>query len=42
MPMRDPEIGLREIRETAAARLPGARVRRLLMWRYSLVYTRPA
>jgi SAM-dependent methyltransferase len=42
MPMRDPETGLREIRETAAARLPGARVRRLLMWRYSLVYTRPA
>ncbi|GAB2513004.1 class I SAM-dependent methyltransferase [Nocardiopsis aegyptia] len=42
MPMRDPEMGLREIRETAADVLPGSRVRRLLMWRYSLVYTRPA
>lgn len=42
MPMRDPEMGLRDIRATAAKVLPGSRVRRLLMWRYSLVYTRPA
>ncbi|MFC3998365.1 class I SAM-dependent methyltransferase [Nocardiopsis sediminis] len=42
MPMRDPEIGLREIRTAAADTLPGARVRRLLFYRYSLTYTRPA
>lgn len=42
MPMRDPETGLREIAEEAGEVLPGARVRRLLFWRYSLLYTRPA
>ncbi|MCY9786230.1 class I SAM-dependent methyltransferase [Nocardiopsis sp. EMB25] len=41
MPMRDPETSLREIGATAARHLPGAHLRRLLMWRYSLVYTRP-
>ncbi|KOX11201.1 bifunctional 2-polyprenyl-6-hydroxyphenol methylase/3-demethylubiquinol 3-O-methyltransferase UbiG [Nocardiopsis sp. NRRL B-16309] len=41
MPMREPEMGLREIRATAAEVLPGSRVRRLLMWRYSLFHTRP-
>ncbi|WP_017569486.1 methyltransferase domain-containing protein, partial [Nocardiopsis halotolerans] len=42
MPVRDPEMSLREIVEETAEILPGARVRRLLFWRYSLVYTRPA
>lgn len=42
MPVRDPCMGLDEIREAAGRHLPGARVRRLLFWRYSLVYTRPA
>ncbi|MFI6575528.1 class I SAM-dependent methyltransferase [Nocardiopsis sp. NPDC050513] len=41
MPVRDPEMSLREIAVAAARHLPGARLRRLLMWRYSLVYTRP-
>ncbi|WP_159944183.1 MULTISPECIES: bifunctional 2-polyprenyl-6-hydroxyphenol methylase/3-demethylubiquinol 3-O-methyltransferase UbiG [unclassified Nocardiopsis] len=41
-PVRDPEMSLREITAEAAERLPGSRVRRLLFWRYSLVYTRPA
>ncbi|WP_116246431.1 bifunctional 2-polyprenyl-6-hydroxyphenol methylase/3-demethylubiquinol 3-O-methyltransferase UbiG [Nocardiopsis sp. FIRDI 009] len=40
-PTRDPETSLREIGVAAARHLPGARLRRLLMWRYSLVYTRP-
>lgn len=42
MPVRDPAMGLREIAEEAGEVLPGARLRRLLFWRYSLVYTRPA
>ncbi|OLT27807.1 methyltransferase type 11 [Nocardiopsis sp. CNR-923] len=41
MPMREPGMSLREIGVAAARHLPGARLRRLLMWRYSLVYTRP-
>ncbi|PDP85889.1 SAM-dependent methyltransferase [Glycomyces fuscus] len=42
MPVRDPGMGLREIAQEAGKALPGARLRRLLFWRYSLVYTRPA
>lgn len=42
MRVRDPVETLPEIRAEAARRLPGARVRRLLFWRYSLVWTRPA
>ncbi|WP_157117084.1 hypothetical protein [Nocardia vaccinii] len=33
---------LAEIRRAAAECLPGARIRRRLFWRYSLVYDRPA
>ncbi|NYH52352.1 SAM-dependent methyltransferase [Nocardiopsis arvandica] len=42
MPVCDPRMSLREIAVEAAERLPGARLRRLLFWRYSLLYTRPA
>lgn len=42
MPVRDARMSLREIAGEAAERLSGARLRRLLFWRYSLVYTRPA
>lgn len=42
MHVRDPVETLPQIRAEAARRLPGARVRRLLFWRYSLVWTRPA
>jgi SAM-dependent methyltransferase len=42
MPVRDPGMSLREIAEEAGKALPGARLRRLLFWRYSLLYTRPA
>lgn len=39
--LREPRMSLAEIRRASRLRLPGARVRRLLFWRYSLVYTRP-
>ncbi|MGH3761772.1 hypothetical protein [Actinophytocola sp.] len=38
-PVRDPDLTLRQIRERAREPLPGARVRRHLYFRYSLVYT---
>jgi len=42
MPVREPDMDLDEIAEAVRGHLPGARLRRLLFWRYSLVYTRPA
>lgn len=42
MPVLDPVLTVREVRERAAAVLPGVRVRRLLFWRYLLVWRRPA
>ena len=41
-PIRDPEMTLKEIRREAEALLPGARIRRHLYWRYSLVYKKTA
>jgi len=41
MPMRDPELTTREVRRQASAVLPGARVRRLVYWRYLLTWTAP-
>ncbi|WP_407565991.1 class I SAM-dependent methyltransferase [Streptomyces sp. 184] len=41
-PTADPAETLAEIRAAAAAELPGARIRRRLFWRYSLVYDAPA
>jgi 2-polyprenyl-3-methyl-5-hydroxy-6-metoxy-1,4-benzoquinol methylase len=40
-PTREPEATLAEIRATADHVLPGARVRRRLFWRYTLVHRRP-
>ncbi|MDT0269772.1 class I SAM-dependent methyltransferase [Streptomyces sp. DSM 44915] len=40
-PVRQPTVPLPEIRTTAARLLPGCRVRRLLFWRYLLVYRQP-
>ncbi|NUS91320.1 MAG: class I SAM-dependent methyltransferase [Nocardia sp.] len=40
-PVADPVELLAEIRTAVAAELPGARVRRRLFWRYSLVYDAP-
>ena len=41
-PVRDPEMSFREVRRRAAELLPGSTYRRLIFWRYLLIYTRPA
>ncbi|WP_063057739.1 class I SAM-dependent methyltransferase [Nocardia sienata] len=41
-PVADPRETLAEIRAAVAAELPGARIRRRMFWRYSLVYDAPA
>ncbi|MEV6136945.1 class I SAM-dependent methyltransferase [Nocardia sp. NPDC051990] len=38
----DPPLTTRQVRAQVAAILPGARVRRLVFWRYSLVWRKPA
>ncbi|MGP3918740.1 class I SAM-dependent methyltransferase [Nonomuraea sp. 10N515B] len=40
-PVKQPEMSLEEIRKEAATLLPGATIRRLLFWRYLLVYREP-
>ncbi|MEV6280696.1 methyltransferase domain-containing protein [Nocardia sp. NPDC051832] len=42
MIVHDPADTLTEIRRAAASAVPGARIRRRLLWRYSLHWTRPA
>ena len=41
MPVAAPELTVRQVRQQARALLPGARVRRLLFWRYLLEWERP-
>ncbi|MEU9836317.1 class I SAM-dependent methyltransferase [Streptosporangium sp. NPDC048047] len=41
-PTADPQETLTDIRAAAARELPGARIRRRLFWRYTLVYDAPA
>lgn len=41
-PTADPQETLADIRAAAALELPGARIRRRLFWRYTLVYDAPA
>lgn len=41
MPVRDPVLTTREVRAHARVVLPHVRVRRLLFWRYLLVWRRP-
>lgn len=41
MPVRDPELSLREIGVAAAQALPGAAMRRRLFWRYTLSWRAP-
>ena len=41
-PVRDPEHSYGEVRAAARSILPGARWRRRLYWRYSLVWQSPA
>jgi 2-polyprenyl-3-methyl-5-hydroxy-6-metoxy-1,4-benzoquinol methylase len=40
-PIAAPQHTLAELRQAAAAVLPGARIRRRLFWRYSLTFTAP-
>jgi SAM-dependent methyltransferase len=40
-PIMDPEMSWREVRVAAARLLPGVRYRRLLLWRYSLLWAKP-
>jgi SAM-dependent methyltransferase len=42
VPTADPQETLAGIRAAAARELPGARIRRRLFWRYTLVYDAPA
>ena len=42
MPMLDGELTTRQVRRQVAAVLPGARVRRLMFWRYLLLWHKPA
>ena len=42
MPVVDPVLTTRDVRAAATAVLPGARVRRLLLWRYLLTWRKPA
>jgi hypothetical protein len=37
----DPPLTTRQVRQHAAATLPGTRVRRLVFWRYLLTWQRP-
>jgi ubiquinone/menaquinone biosynthesis C-methylase UbiE len=41
MPVMEPRMTLKQIRAIAEAVLPGARVRRRLFWRHSLLWRRP-
>ena len=41
-PVMDPEMSWREVRDTAAATLPGVRYHRHLLWRYSLHWRKPS
>jgi 2-polyprenyl-3-methyl-5-hydroxy-6-metoxy-1,4-benzoquinol methylase len=40
-PIREPEMTFAEIRDAAAPLLPGAVLRRHLLWRYSIVWRKP-
>lgn len=41
-PIMDPDMSWSQVREVAARLLPRARYRRHLLWRYSLLWTKPA
>jgi SAM-dependent methyltransferase len=41
MPVKDPQLSLRQVRAQAAAVLPGSRVRWLVHWRYELTWRKP-
>jgi ubiquinone/menaquinone biosynthesis C-methylase UbiE len=41
-PVKDPDMSWGEVRATAGRLLPGVRYRRHLLWRYSLIWSKPA
>ena len=41
MPIMDPELTIRQVRQQAERALPGATVRRLVLWRYELRWRKP-
>jgi SAM-dependent methyltransferase len=41
-PIRDPEMSWDEVRDAARRTLPGVKYRRHLLWRYSLLWDKPA
>jgi hypothetical protein len=41
MPVQDPQLTFRQVREQAQAHLPGVHLRRLLLWRYLLIWHKP-
>jgi ubiquinone/menaquinone biosynthesis C-methylase UbiE len=41
-PIKDPDMTWAEVRATASSLLPGVRYRRHLLWRYSLLWRKPA
>jgi ubiquinone/menaquinone biosynthesis C-methylase UbiE len=41
-PVKDPDMTWSQVRATATALLPGVRYRRLLLWRYSLLWSKPS
>ena len=40
-PIMDPDMSWSQVRKAAVRVLPGARYRRLLLWRYSVIWTKP-
>ena len=40
-PVKDPEMTWADVRAVAQNELPGVRYRRHLLWRYSLLWTKP-
>jgi trans-aconitate methyltransferase len=41
MPVKDPELTLRQVQRQVDTELPGAQTRRLLLWRYLLIWHKP-
>jgi ubiquinone/menaquinone biosynthesis C-methylase UbiE len=41
-PIMDPDMSWSQVRKAAVRALPGARYRRHLLWRYSVIWTKPA
>ena len=41
-PVKDPDMTWGQVRATARTLLPGVRYRRLLLWRYSLLWSKPS